>query len=292
MDEIVRMTAVGAPVKVIAMTGKNLTERARQIHGLLPTGTAALGRTLMGTSMIGASLKGEDDAVTVRIKGGGPLGALCCVADSAGNVRGYAQYPEADVPSKYPGKLDVGGAVGKDGFITVIKDMGLKEPYVGSVQLVSGEIAEDFTAYFAESEQVPSACALGVLVARDHSVAQAGGVLIQLLPGAAEGDIAAVERGLASLGTVTQALETGLDAEGLARAALPDFTLELLERAPVEYRCQCSRARVSRALISLGQEELEAMIREQEGAELTCQFCDVVYYYTSHELGELLKRAK
>ena len=212
MDEIIRMMTGDGMVKAVAVTGKDMVERARQIHKTLPVATAALGRTLMAASMMGDMLKEKDGSVTLQIKGGGPLGAITAVSDSRGNPRGYLQNGQVDIPRKYQGKLDVGTAVGSSGSLTVMKDMGLKEPYIGSVQLVSGEIAEDITAYFVESEQVPTACALGVLVDKDQSVAAAGGYLVQLLPGADESAIQRLEESIARLGPVTDALHGGADA--------------------------------------------------------------------------------
>lgn len=287
-DKIVRVLAKGAPVKASAITAKALVERARQIHKTLPTATAALGRALMACSMMGNQLKEDNGAVTLQIKGGGPLGSITAVSDSLGNVRGYVQNPEVDLPLKAPGKLDVGSAVGTDGSLTVIKDLGLKEPYVGSIGLLSGEIADDVTAYFAESEQIPSACALGVLVDTDQSILCAGGYLIQLLPGADEGVISAVEQGVLRVGPVTNTLKEGVSALELVKRVLSDFELEVVEESPVEYRCYCTRDRVTRALISMGREELRSLIEEQGKAELTCQFCDKVYDYSREELEELL----
>ena len=287
-DQIIRVLAKNAPVKASVITARDMVERARQIHRTLPVATAALGRTLMAASMMGNQLKEDNGSVTLRIKGDGPLGGITAVADSAGNARGYVVNPAVDLPLKGPAKLDVGSAVGRDGSLTVIKDMNLKEPYVGTVPLVSGEIAEDITSYFAESEQIPTACALGVLVDVDQSVLCAGGYLIQLLPGADDAAISAIERGIARVGPVTEALRGGLDARGLVEHVLSEFELEELSAEPVEYRCYCSRDRVTRALISMGREELEALIREQGRAELTCQFCDKVYHYTKEELEGLL----
>ena len=287
-DQIIRVLAKNAPVKASVITARDMVERARQIHRTLPVATAALGRTLMAASMMGNQLKEEDGSVTLRIKGDGPLGGITAVADSAGNARGYVVNPAVDLPLKGPAKLDVGSAVGRDGSLTVIKDLNLKEPYVGTVPLVSGEIAEDITSYFAESEQIPTACALGVLVDVDQSVLCAGGYLIQLLPGADDAAISAIERGIARVGPVTEALRGGLDARGLVEQVLSEFELEELSAEPVEYRCYCSRDRVTRALISMGREELEALISEQGRAELTCQFCDKVYHYTKEELEALL----
>lgn len=288
MDQIIRMIARDAPIKASAVSARQLVERARNIHMLLPVATAALGRTLMAASMMGDALKEENGALTLQIKGGGPLGTVLAVSDSGGNVRGYVQNPHVELMEKEPGKLDVGAAVGVDGTLTVIKDIGLKEPYVGSIGLFSGEIADDIAMYFVESEQIPTACALGVLVGVDQSVTSAGGYLIQLLPGADDSVIEKIEVGVRRVGSVSRALESGMDAESLLRAVLSDFDLEVLETHPVEYRCYCSRDRVSRALISMGREELQAMIDEQGSAELTCQFCDAVYKFTKEDLEQLL----
>lgn len=291
MDQIVRVIAKNAPIKAMAISGAGLVERARSIHHTWPVATAALGRLLMAASMMGNMLKEEKGSVTLRVRGGGPLGAVTAVSDSQGNVRGYVQNPAVDVPRKAHAKLDVGAAVGCDGDLTVIKDLGMKEPYIGSVQLVGGEIAEDIAAYYAESEQVPTACALGVLIAPDQSVQAAGGYLIQLLPGADDAVISAVEQGVAGIGAVSARLDAGCTPLAMLREILSGFELEVLETAPVEYRCYCSAERVSRALISMGKDELSAMIREQDGAELTCQFCDKVYRFTQDDLRRLLSEA-
>ena len=288
-DEIVRAITADGLVKATAITGRDMVERARNIHTLLPMAAAALGRTLLGASMMGDMLKEEQGSVTLQIKGGGPLGTILAVADHEGNARGYVQNPHVELMEKHPGKLDVGAAVGENGTLTVIKDLGLKEPYIGSVGLLSGEIAEDLAVYFVEREQIPTACALGVLVGRDQSITSAGGYLIQLLPGAPEETIDRIEAGVRKVGSVSHALEGGLDGEGLLRAVLEGFQLEILEKHPVEYRCYCSRERVSRALISMGRAELEGLIREQGQADLTCQFCDRVYHYEKEELEELLR---
>ncbi len=288
-DEIVRAITKDGYVKAVAITGRDLVERARNIHTLLPVATAALGRTLMGASMMGDMLKEQNGSLTLQIKGGGPLGTVLAVSDCQGNVRGYVQNPHVELMEKEPGKLDVGAAVGTDGNLTVIKDIGLKEPYIGSIGLFSGEIADDLAMYFVESEQIPTACALGVLVGTDQSVISAGGYLIQLLPGAQEDTITRIEAGVHRVGSVSRALEQGLDALSLLRAVLSDFELEILETHPVEYRCYCSRDRVTRALISMGRDELSALIKEQGKAELTCQFCDAVYRYSKEELEKLLE---
>lgn len=287
-DEIVRAMTADGYVKAVAVTGRDLVERARNIHTLLPMATAALGRALLGASMLGDMLKEQKGSLTLQIKGGGPLGTVLAVSDYEGNVRGYVQNPHVELMEKHQGKLDVGAAVGSTGTLTVIKDIGLKEPYVGSIGLFSGEIADDLAMYFVESEQIPTACALGVLVGTDQSITSAGGYLIQLLPGASDDIIDKIEAGVHRVGSVSHALEGGLDGEGLLRAVLSDFQLEILEKHPVEYRCYCSRDRVTRALISMGREELSSLIRDQGQADLTCQFCDKVYHYSQEQLEKLL----
>ena len=287
-DEIVRAITADGLVKAAAITGRGIVERARNIHTLLPVATAALGRTLMAASLMGDDLKMDGASLTLQMKGDGPLGTVLAVSDEAGNVRGYVQNPHVELMEKAPGKLDVGRAVGETGSLTVIKDLGMKEPYVGTIGLLSGEIADDIAAYFVESEQIPTACALGVLVGTDQSVTSAGGYLIQLLPGAGEDIITKIEAGVARVGSVSHALEGGLDGEGLLRAVLSGFELEILETHPVEYRCYCSRERVTRALISMGRGELTSLIEEQGRAELTCQFCDKIYRYSKEELEDIL----
>ncbi|MCD7948008.1 MAG: Hsp33 family molecular chaperone HslO [Oscillospiraceae bacterium] len=287
-DRIIRMLARDAPIKASAICARELVERARQIHMTLPVATNALGRTLMACSLMGNQLKEEHGAVTLRIQGGGPLGSIMAVSDSMGNVRGTVQNPQAEVPPLAPGKPDVGTAVGVDGNLTVSKDIGLREPYVGSVGLLSGEIADDVTAYFYESEQIPTACALGVLVDTDQSVQCAGGYLIHLLPGADDDVIAKVERGVVEAGSVTKLLQSGASALDVLHTVLKDFDLEILTESPVEYRCYCSRERVTNALRSLGREEIKSLIAEQGQAELTCKFCDAVYVFDRDDLRALL----
>lgn len=291
MDQIVRVITSDGAVKAAAISATELVERARAIHDTWPVATAALGRLLMAASMMGNMLKGEDNSITLRVRGGGPLGSVTAVSDCEGNVRGYVQNPAVDVPRKAHAKLDVGAAVGFDGDLTVIKDLGMKEPYVGSVQLVGGEIAEDIAAYYVESEQIPTACALGVLIAPDQTVQTAGGYLIQLLPGADDDTISAIERGIAKVGAVSAKLDEGISALDLLKEVLSEFELELLESSPVEYRCYCSEDRVSRALVSMGRQELANLIEEQGGAELTCQFCDKVYRYSKSDLEKILEEA-
>ena len=289
MGEIVRIMTTDGFVMASAITGTDIVARAQEIHHTSPTATAALGRSLLACSMMGNQLKGADNSLTLQIRGDGPLGGITCVSDSEGNVRGYVNNPAADVPRKQEGKLDVGGAVGS-GSLTVIKDLGLKDPYVGSMALVSGEIAEDVTAYFAESEQIPNACALGVLVRKDSgAVITAGGYLIQLLPGAGEDVIEKVERGIRKVGYVTGRLSEGESALDLVREVLGEFEIEVLETCPVEYRCYCTRDRVVKALVSMGSAEMRSLIDEQGSAELTCQFCDEVYKFSREDLEQIYR---
>ena len=288
-DRIVRAISTDGMVQAAAICSRELTERARQIHKTLPVATAALGRTLAAASMMGNALKSEGASLTLQFKGGGPLGTVLAVSDNQGNVRGYVTDPHVDLPLRSDGKLDVGAAVGHEGTLTVIKDLHMKEPYVGTIDLLGGEIAEDIAGYFVESEQIPTACALGVLVDRDQSVKAAGGYLIQLMPGAAEDTIAKVEGGIMAAGPVSAILDRDDDPEKLLREVMSDFDLKILETCPVEYKCYCSRERVERALISLGRQELEQMLAEQGGCQLTCQFCDAVYDFTADDLRALLK---
>ena len=290
MDQLVRAITSDGMVQAVAVSTRDLTERARQIHTTLPVATAALGRALAAASMMGNALKDQNGSVTLQIKGNGPLGTVLAVSDHLGNVRGYVRQPHVDLPLRSDGKLDVGGAVGHTGTLTVIKDLGLKEPYVGSVELLGGEIAEDLASYFVESEQIPTACALGVLVDRDQSVKAAGGYIIQLLPGATEDIISRVEGGVLAAGPVTALLAENDDPKALLERVLSDFTVETLETSPIEYRCYCSRDRVERALISLGREELRSLLEEQGGCELTCQFCDRIHRFSGKELENLLQK--
>ncbi|WP_297311139.1 Hsp33 family molecular chaperone HslO [uncultured Oscillibacter sp.] len=287
-DQLIRAISQDGLIKVSAVSTRDLTERARQIHKTLPVATAALGRLLAGTSMMGNALKEEAASLTLQIKGGGPLGTLLAVSDHEGNVRGTVENPAVDIPLREDGKLDVGEAVGNQGTLTVIRDLRMKEPYVGSVGLLWGEIAEDIALYFVESEQIPTACGLGVLVDRDQSVLSAGGYLVQLLPGAGEETAERLEASLRAAGPVTELLKADPDPEALLRAALPGLALEVLEKRPIAYRCDCSRARMERALISLGREELRSMIDEQGSAELTCRFCDNVQRFSREDLEALL----
>lgn len=287
-DQLVRAISKDGLIKVSAVSTRDLTERARQIHRTLPVATAALGRLLAGASMMGNALKEEAASLTLQIKGGGPLGTLLAVSDHLGNVRGTVENPGVDIPLREDGKLDVGTAVGNQGTLTVVRDLRMKEPYVGSVGLLWGEIAEDIALYFVESEQVPTACGLGVLVDRDQSVLAAGGYLVQLLPGAEDETAAQLEASLRAAGPVTELLRQDPDPEALLRRALPGLELGILEKSPIAYRCDCSRERMERALVSLGREELRAMIDEQGGTELTCRFCDNIQRFSKEELEALL----
>ena len=283
MDEIIKAVSGDGFVAISAISSRGLTERARDVHKPTPVVTAALGRALAAASIIGSTLKKPDASLTVRINGKGPAGSIIVVSDSEGNVRGYVQNPSADAPKLKNGKLNVGGVVGKDGTLTVIKEFREKEPYSGTAELVSGEIAEDFAAYFAASEQVPSACAFGVLVGRDRSVLAAGGYIIQLLPGAPDGVIDAIERNVAETGAVTEVLSAG-GVDALLGSVMSGFAPRVLERSSVEYRCTCSRERFLAAVRSLDPGELEDMRMKGEPVEVCCQFCGAAHTYANSEL--------
>jgi len=289
MGELVRAMTADGFVKAVAVTTTDIVEKARQMHKTLPTATAALGRLLSAASMLGNMQKVENGSITLQLKGGGPLGTVLAVSDAEGNVRGYVQHPQVSLMEKFRGKLDVGGAVGTNGMLTVIRDLQMKEPYVGSVELVSGEIAEDITEYFVQSEQTPTACALGVLVDTDQSVRAAGGYLIQLLPGAPEETISRIEEGISKAGAVTNMLDRGLSAEQVLQTVMEGLELEILETTPVSYRCYCNRDRVVSTLISLGREELRQIVEEQETIHIECQFCDTIYDFAPDEIAEILK---
>ncbi|MBQ6431329.1 MAG: Hsp33 family molecular chaperone HslO [Oscillospiraceae bacterium] len=288
-DYIVRAMTADGYIKAMAIRSTNLVERARNIHKTTPTATAALGRVLTAASMMGNVQKVENGALTLQIKGGGPLGTLLATSDAVGNVRGYVHNPSITLLEKYAGKLDVGAAVGTDGMLTVIRDLQMKEPYIGSVALVSGEIADDVTAYFAQSEQTPTACALGVLVNTDQSVKTAGGYLIQLLPGAPDEAIDKLEAGIQKAGAVTPMLADGMTPEDILRRVMPEFELEFLETTPVEYKCYCSRERVTATLIAIGKKDLQEIADEGEPITIECQFCDTKYRFTPEEIRALLE---
>ena len=288
-DKRIRAIAKDAAIQITAVTSIETVERARQIHQTLPTATAALGRVLTICSIMGSQLKVDDGSVTIQFKGNGPLGSVVCVSDSEGDVRGYLQNPACDLPLRQDGKLNVGAGIGQ-GYLMVIKDIGLKDPVTGTTVLVNGEIAEDMTRYFVESEQIPSACALGVLVGVEQKVKQAGGYLVQLMPGYTEKDIDKLEENIKNAGAMTAMLESGMTLEQIVYKVLDGFDVEILEESEFEYRCNCSRDKVIRALISMGRKELTELMNEQQNAEITCQFCDKVYSFTSDEIGELLSK--
>ena len=288
-DYLVRAMSKDGFVKGTAICSTALVERARNIHKTTPTATAALGRLLTACSMMGNLQKVEDGALTLQIKGGGPLGTLLATSDAVGNVRGYVQNPHITLLEKYAGKLDVGAAVGTDGMLTVIRDLQMKEPYVGSVALASGEIGDDVTAYFAQSEQTPTACALGVLVDVDQSVKVAGGYLLQLLPGAPDSVIDRLEAGIQSAGAVTPMLAEGLTPEEILTRVMSDFDLEFLETTPVAYKCYCSRERVERTLITIGRRDLQEIVDKGKPISIECQFCDTVYEFTPEQVKALLQ---
>lgn len=289
-DTLIRVICHDAEIKFMAVRTTEMVERARQIHRTLPLATAALGRTLSAVSMMGRELKDDNGSVTLQIKGNGPLGTITAVGDCDGCVRGYLQNPAAELPLREDGHLDVGGGVGR-GYLMVIKDIGVGEPFTGTTALHNGEIAEDITKYFAESEQVPSAVALGVLVDTDQSVKQAGGYIVQLMPGATDEDITKLESNIANAGSFTAMLEKGMSLEDIARAILAGFDIEVLETAPIEYRCACSHSKVTRALISLGKDELVRLRDEEDGIEVTCQFCDKIYKLSREDIDVLLVAA-
>ncbi len=289
-DYLVRGMSMDGFVKMVAIRSTETVRRGAEIHRTTPNATAAFGRVLTACSMMGNMQKVENGSMTMQIKGGGPIGGITCVSDAAGNVRGYVLNPNVPLVEKYPGKLDIGATVGKDGTLTVIRDLQMKEPYIGSVQLISGEIGDDVTAYFAESEQTPTACALGVLVDTDRSVKVAGGYLVQLLPGAPEETIEALEKGIQRAGAVTAMLEAGLTPEEVLGQVCGDLGVVFLETTEVGYKCYCSRSRVEQALISIGREELGQIVQEGKALPVECQFCDTVYSFTPEDVSELLKK--
>ena len=292
MDTLVRGNSTDGSIRVFAAITTELVNEAHRIHNTSATASAALGRLLTGAAIMGAQLKSESDSVTLQINGEGALGIMIAVTDSSSRVRGYAANPQADLPLNAAGKLDVGGAVGP-GFLSVVRDLGLKEPYIGRTPLVSGEIAEDMTYYFAKSEQVPTAVALGVLVDTDLTIKAAGGYMIQLMPEATEETAERLTQIIENAPSVTEMITSGMSAEDIAFSITSGFDM-LIENNAVhpEYRCKCSRERMERALISIGKQELEDIIKEQGEAEMSCQFCDKKYHFDKSELEELCKKAK
>lgn len=286
-DYMVRATAAGARIRAFACTTKELVEEARKAHNTSPVVTAGLGRLLSAGCMMGSMLKGEDDLITLIVRGDGPLQGLTVTADSKGRVKGYPLVPDVILPANAVGKLDVGGAVGR-GYLKVIRDMGLKEPYVGQTELQTGEIAEDLTYYFALSEQVPSSVGLGVLMEKDNTVKQAGGFIIQLMPFAEEEVIARLEDNLQNIKSVTAMLEAGHTPEEMLTQILDGMDVEILDTTPVSFYCNCSKERVQKALMGMGRRDLEDIIKDGEGIDVNCHFCNKNYHFTIDELKALL----
>ena len=289
-DYLVRGMTMDGFVKYVAIRSTEIVRRAAEIHNTTPNATAALGRCLTAASMMGNMQKVENGSMTLQVRGGGPIGTITVVSDAEGNVRGVVTEPQVPLVEKFPGKLDVGATVGTDGTITVIRDLQMKEPYIGSTQLISGEIGDDITAYFAQSEQTPTACALGVLVDRDTSVKVAGGYLIQLLPGAPDEVIDVLEAGIQRAGAVTKMLEKGMTPEEILTEVCGDLGVLFFENEPVSYKCYCSRERVTAALISLGRKELEEIAADGKTFPVECQFCDTIYEFTPEDIAEILRK--
>lgn len=289
-DYIIRATAADGQIRAFAATTKEMVETAKNAHNTSPIATAALGRLMTAAAMMGSDLKGEGELLTLRIEGDGPIGGLLVTADGKGDVKGYAFNPDVMLPPNAQGKLDVGGSLGL-GVLSVIKDIGLKEPYVGQTQLITGEIAEDLTYYFATSEQVPSSVALGVLMNKDNTVRQAGGFIIQLLPGASDEIIDRLEAKLSGISSITSLLDAGKTPEEILTDILGEFGLEILKKMPVQFHCDCERSRVEKAIISIGRKEIQDMIDEEKEIEVNCQFCNKHYKFSVDELGEMLKKA-
>ncbi len=290
-DYMVRATAMDGEIRAFAVTSKDTVETARQIHDTYPTATAALGRLLSAGLMMGADMKDDDDLITVKIDCQGPIKGLLATADRNGHVKGYVSNPAVDLPPNDKGKLDVGGALDL-GVLSVIKDIGLKEPYIGQTILITGEIAEDITYYYANSEQIPSSVALGVLMNKDNTVRQAGGFMIQLMPGAGDETAEALEKKIGEIDGITSMLDKGMSPEDILTYILGDFGLRINERTDCSYRCDCSRERVLRALLSIGKKDLEEMIEENKDVEMECHFCGRKYTFTPDELKELVKEAE
>ena len=291
MDYIVRATAADAQIRAFAATTRDLTEHARQVHNTSPVVTAALGRLMTGAVMMGKMLKGEDDLLTLQISGDGPLKGMTVTADSRGHVKGYAIEPQIMLPPSLAGKLDVGGAIG-NGFLRVIKDMGLKEPYVGQTELQSGEIAEDLTYYFATSEQVPSSVGLGVLMNKDNTVKCAGGFIVQVMPFIEDEVLNKLEANIQKIQSVTSMLDNGHTPEQMLEQVLEGLDLEITDTMPAQFYCNCSKKRIEKAIISIGKKEIQEMIDEGKEIEVKCHFCNTAYKYTVDELKELLKQAR
>jgi molecular chaperone Hsp33 len=286
-DYLVRATAADAQIRAFAVTSRDLVEEARSRHDLSPVVTAALGRLMTGACLMGSMLKGEQDVLTLQVSGDGPVRGMTVTADAKGNVKGYAQAPQAMMPPNAQGKLDVGGVIGK-GYLTVIKDMGMKDPYASKVELQTGEIADDLTYYFAASEQVPSCVALGILMERNNTVKQAGGFIIQLMPFAQEEVVQKLEEKISGLKPVTTLLEEGNTPEQILSLILGDMGLEIMEKTPVQFLCGCTKERVEKVLYSLKKEDIKEMIAEGREVELHCHFCNTDYVFTVDELKKMV----
>lgn len=284
LSYILRGTSGDGSVRIFAADSTQLVEEARRIHCTSPTATAALGRALTASSILGVMMKGEGDKLTLMIKGGGPIGSIVCVSDAKGRVKGYVSNPQQDAPPKYPGKLDVGAVVGNQGSLTIIKDLGLKEPYSGSYPLVNGEIAEDLTAYLAYSEQQPSAVALGVLVSPDSFVSASGGMIVQLLPEASEESVAVLERNIAQISSISYEIEAGKTPEDIIQMVLKELEPKIFERTPIAFCCDCSRKKIEEVFIALGKKELSDIIEQDGKAEVVCHFCNTGYRFSKEEL--------
>ena len=289
-DYMIRATAAEGQIRAFAATTRDMVEKAKNAHNTSPVATAALGRLMTAAAMMGADLKGEKELLTLRIEGSGPLGGLLVTANGHGDVKGYAFNPDVMLPPNAQGKLDVGGSLDL-GVLSVIKDIGLKEPYVGQTQLVTGEIAEDLTYYFATSEQVPSSVALGVLMNKDNTVRQAGGFIIQLLPGASDEIIDKLETKLSGISSITAILDAGKTPEEILTDILGEFGLDISTKMSVQFHCDCERSRVEKAIISIGKKEIQDMIDEGKEIEVNCQFCNKHYKFSVDELGDMLKKA-
>lgn len=289
-DYMIRATAADNQIRAFAATTRDLVEHARSIHGTSPVATAALGRLLTAGVMMGSMMKGEKDILTLQIKGSGPIGGITVTADTHGSVKGYVYQPEVIIPANEKGKLDVGGAIGA-GILSVIKDMGLKEPYVGQTHLVSGEIAEDLTYYFAISEQVPSVVALGVLMNKDNTVKRAGGFIIQLMPFAEESIISRLEEKVSSITSITALLDQDKTPEIILKDILGEFGLEITDSLPTVFECNCSKPRVEKAIISIGRKEIAEMVEDNKPIEVNCHFCNSHYEFSVDELQDILSRS-
>ncbi|OPJ56426.1 Hsp33 family molecular chaperone HslO [Alkalithermobacter paradoxus] len=288
-DYVIRATNKEHTIRIFAALTTEMVENARKTHNTTPVATAALGRTLTASSIMGLMMKGEKDKLTITIKGNGPIGSIVTVANSKGVVKGYVSNPDVDVPLKYAGKLDVSAAVGNTGSMTVIKDLGLKKPYVGKYQIVSGEIAEDFTAYFAHSEQQPSAVALGVLVDVDYSVKAAGGFIVQLMPDASEEIISTLEKNLSNMLPISKLIEEGKTPQDIVAIVLEGIEYEVLEKHNVRFECDCNRERIEKALITLGKNTLNEILEQDKKAEISCHFCNEKYEFDEENIKTIIK---